>query len=233
MPKQQKTPDTSRLFTASLKPAWDSKKQDDFIKSMTGSANVWIINHDKDTNEQGELIEEHTHFIIEYDTPRKISTVAKLLDCPSNFIRLGQSKKALLRYLTHLDDSDKYQYQANQVKTNTGDYNEQIIANSLTDKQIAEYIKQGKGYELLGLVPVGKLRTIQAFLQYDKTGQINEQLLRVGEQLAFLNEKISNIENMAVGLITGATKTMEQMTNGIIRIADEAKLARIKAQARR
>jgi hypothetical protein len=85
----------------------------------------------------------------------------------------------------------------------------------------------------LGLIPANKLRTIQAFLAYDRSGQINEQLRRVGEQLAFLSDKISNIEQMAVGLITGATKTMEQMTTGIIRIADEAKLARLKAQTKR
>jgi hypothetical protein len=233
MSNQEKTPKSSRLFTASLKPFWDDKKIDDFLKSMTGNAQVWIITHDKDTNEQGEAIEAHTHFIIEYDTPRKISTIANVLDCPDNLVRLGQSKKALLRYLTHLDDQDKYQYDPKAVKTNTGDYNEQILANGLTDKQIATYIQDGKGFELLGLIPANKLRTIQAFLAYDRSGQINEQLRRVGEQLAFLSDKISNIEQMAVGLITGATKTMEQMTTGIIRIADEAKLARLKAQTKR
>jgi hypothetical protein len=148
-------------------------------------------------------------------------------------VRVGQSKKALLRYLTHLDDTDKYQYSPDQVKTNSGDYTETILGNSLSDKQIAEYIKDGKGYELLGIIPANKLRTIQAFLSYDRAGQINNQLKQVGEQLAFLSDKISNIEQMAVGLITGATKTMEQMTTGIIRIADEAKLARIKAAAKR
>jgi hypothetical protein len=233
MSKDKKSPLSSRLFIASLKPVWDEKKVEKFIKSMTGTAQVWVMTHDQDTDEQGELIESHTHFVIEYDTPRKISTVANILDCADNFIRIGESKKGSLRYLCHLDDADKFQYDPKQVKTNTGDYNEQILAGMLSDKQIADYIRDGKGYELLGLVPANKLRTIQAFLSYDRTGQIHSQLQRVGQQLEFLNEKMLNIEQMAVGLINGATKSMESMTNGLFRIADEARLARIKAQTKR
>jgi hypothetical protein len=233
MSKDKKGPLSSRLFIASLKPVWDEKKIEKFIKSMTGTAQVWVMTHDQDTNEDGELIEPHTHFVIEYETPRKISTVANILDCADNFIRIGESKKGSLRYLCHLDDADKFQYDPKQVKTNTGDYNEQILAGMLSDKQIADYIRDGKGYELLGLVPANKLRTIQSFLAYDRTGQINGQLMRVGEQLAFLSDKISNIEQMAIGLINGATKSMEAMTTGVMRIADEARLARIKAQTKR
>jgi hypothetical protein len=233
MSKDKKSPLSSRLFIASLKPVWDEKKVEKFIKSMTGTAQVWVMTHDQDTDEQGELIESHTHFVIEYDTPRKISTVANILDCADNFIRIGESKKGSLRYLCHLDDADKFQYDPKQVKTNTGDYNEQILAGMLSDKQIADYIRDGKGYELLGLVPANKLRTIQAFLSYDRTGQIHSQLQRVGQQLEFLSEKMLNIEQMAVGLINGATKSMESMTNGLFRIADEARLARIKAQTKR
>ena len=233
MPKTQRKADNSRLFTASLKPVWDNKKIDKFIKSMTGSARIWVINHDKDTTGDGELVEAHTHFIIEYETPRKITTVANLLECQTNFVEFGDSKHALLRYLTHKDDPEKFQYSDDEVITNTGNYSEQILAGILTDKQIAEIIKEGKGYDLLGLVPVNKLRTIQAFLSYDRAGQISGQLLKVSEQLSWMTEKISNIEQMAVGLISGATKTMEQMTTGISRIADEAKLARIKASTKR
>jgi hypothetical protein len=233
MSKDKKSPISSRLFIASLKPVWDEKKVDNFIKSMTGTAEVWVMTHDKDTNEDGEPIEPHTHFVIEYETPRKISTVANILDCADNFIRKGESKKGSLRYLCHLDDADKFQYDPKDVKTNTGDYNEQILAGMLSDKQIADYIRDGRGYELLGLVPANKLRTIQAFLAYDRTGQIHSQLLKVGQQIEFLSEKMLNIEQMAIGLINGATKTMESMTTGIMRIADEARLARLKAQTKR
>lgn len=233
MPKNKKKADTSRLFTASLKPEWEKNKIDKFIKSMAGSAKVWVITHNKDQTEQGEPIDPHTHFILEYETPRKLSTVGNLLNVATNFIELGQSKKALLRYLTHKDDPEKFQYSDDEVITNSGNYTDQILAGNLTDKQIAEFIKDGRGYDLLDLVPANKLRTIQAFLSFDRSGQISNQLIKVSDQLTFMNEHIMNIEQMAVGLITGATKTMEQMTTGIIRIADEAKLARIKAAARR
>jgi hypothetical protein len=234
MPKQQKSATTSRLFTSSLKPAWNKQKIEKFLNDYQGTFQAWIINHDKDTNADGEIIENHTHLVNEYDTPRKLTSVANLLQCETNFVEYGKSKKALLRYLTHKDETDKFKYADEEVFTNAdAPYHEQVLANNLSDKEIAEYIKEGKGTDLLGVVNISKLRTIQAFLQYDRTGQIAKQLKDVGEKLETLNTSILNIETMATNLVKGATKTMEQMTTGIIRIADEAKLARLKANAKR
>lgn len=233
MSKIKEKADSSRLFTASLKPYWSKEKAEKFAKSLQGTANVWIITHDKDSNAEGQIIEAHTHVLIEYDTPRKISTVANLLEVETNFIELGKSKKALLRYLTHKDDSDKFQYEDNEVISNYSQpYAELVFANNLTDRQIADLIKEGKGYDLFGLVPANKLRTIQSFLQYDRAGHISRQMQQMLEVLSSVEGRLQNIEQIAVGLITGTTKSIQQFTEGINKIAVEVRLARLKSQGK-
>ena len=80
---------SGRVFIASLKPVWTKEKMQKFVDSMKGTALIYMINHDRDSNpETGELIEPHTHFLIEYQTPRKILTVANLLEVEPNFIEI-------------------------------------------------------------------------------------------------------------------------------------------------
>jgi len=229
---------SGRLFTASLKPAWPKLKIELLMNEMIGVANIWAINHDKDTNEEGEIIEAHTHIVIEYETPRKISTLVKLLNCEPNFIELGKSKKALLRYLTHLDDTDKHRYDPEEVSTNSGiPYAETIIGAFLNDKQIADLIREGKGYELLGVVPTGKLRTIQAFLQYDVSGRISRQLAEQGEMIGALVDTIGSIEQRVDKAMTdisqGVVKVGADLVNALLGIKEEAKAARINKIVKR
>ena len=44
---------TARVFIASLKPAWSREKIEKFVNSLTGTALVYMINHDKDVDEKG------------------------------------------------------------------------------------------------------------------------------------------------------------------------------------
>ena len=90
-----------RVFTCSLKPAWSEIAIEDFVNSLTGTCVVHAITHDKDSDENGEVLEAHTHFLVEYDTPRKLQTVANLFGVEPNFVEVVKSKKAMLRYLTH------------------------------------------------------------------------------------------------------------------------------------
>jgi len=229
---------SGRLFTASVKPAWPKIKIELLMNEMMGVATIWAINHDKDTNEEGEMVENHTHFIIEYETPRKISTLAKLLGCEPNFIILGKSKKALLRYLTHLDDSSKHRYDPEEVLTNSGiPYAETVVGAFLTDRQIADLIREGKGYDLLGVVSTSKLRTIQAFLQYDVSGRISRQLAEQGEMIGSLMDTIGNIENRVDDVLNdfqkGFTKIGTELVSVLMGIREEAKLARINKITKR
>lgn len=179
---------SGRNFTISLKPAWTEEEILNWLAEHKGAFTAYVINHDKDINEEtGEVVEPHTHFYIEYDTPRKISTVANLFKVQSNFVELVSNRKGMLRYLTHMDQETKAKYEPEDVYTNgETDYKTAVLGSLLTDKEIAEYIRNGRGIELLGIVPSHKLRTIQAFLHFDRSGQISAEIQH-------LNRKIDKI----------------------------------------
>ena len=128
---------TGRVFGASLKPAWSEEQIDEFLNKTKGDIMVYLINHDNDLDKNGELVETHTHIYLEYTNPRKITTVANLLEVETNFIEVIRNKKGYLRYLTHMDEKDKYRYQANEVYTNHNQsYEMKVRGNDITDKEI-------------------------------------------------------------------------------------------------
>lgn len=212
-----------RVFTASLKPAWEHDEIEKFLNDMKGTATVFIINHDKDTNELGELIEKHTHVYIEYATPRKITTVANLLNVEPNFIELVKNKKSMLRYLTHKDDLDKYQYDDDEVYTNNSvSYRMTLLGNDLSDKEIAEYIIQGKGMELLGIVSSSKLRTIQALLHYDNSNSQLKEIRALNAKLDAVVETLLKFERYARDTVEQFGNNAEKMANALIQLASLA-----------
>lgn len=197
---------TGRVFSASLKPAWTREKIIDWLAEHKGSFSAYVITHDKDVNlETGEIVEPHTHVYIEYDTPRKVSTVANLLGVEENFIEIVRNKKGMLRYLTHKDQETKIKYDDDEVLTNAEiDYKTAVMGAMLSDKEIAEYIRNGRGLELLGIVPAGKLRTIQAFLHYDRSVAIADEVRRLNDKIDKIvdwTEKCSKLaDNLALAL---------------------------------
>ena len=185
---------TARVFSASLKPAWSSERIVDWLAEHKGAFNAYVINHDRDLNEDGLIVEAHTHFYIEYDTPRKVSTVANLLGVESNFIEIVRNKKGMLRYLTHKDQATKAKYDDDEVYTNAAiDYKTAVMGTGMSDRDIAEYIACGRGFELLGVVPAGKLRTIQAFLHFDTSKQVLAELERLREDVAVMGYTLNKV----------------------------------------
>ncbi len=226
---------TGRNFTASLKPAWNTEKINKILQDLTGTATVWVINHDKDIDtETGELIENHTHILLEYETPRKIGTVANLLEVEPNFIELVKSKKALIRYLTHKDDTDKYQYDDQEVKTNsTIQYADYVMGSNLSDKEIAQYIAEGRGMDLLGVVSSTKLRTIQAFMQFDRTGMMAREISMMRNKLDTMGTALDNISAIATDFQMAAAKGLSSWNDALNRIGDEiAKVRSINTKKR-
>jgi len=195
---------SGRVFIASLKPSWTKEKMRKFVDSMKGTALIYMINHDRDSNpETGELIESHTHFLIEYQTPRKILTVANLLEVEPNFIEICKSKKASLRYLIHLDDREKYQYRHEDViHNNTVEFADLIKGQNLSDKEIASYLMESRGMELLGVVSSSKLRTIQSFIDHERRNKIYNRLGQLEKQnrelLQIMEVNKLNVERLMV-----------------------------------
>ena len=205
---------TGRVFGASLKPAWDENKINEFLNKTKGDIMVYLINHDKDLNEQNELVEVHTHIYLEYTNPRKITTVANLLEVESNFIEVVRNKKGYLRYLTHMDEKNKYRYEASEVYTNhTQSYEMKVRGTTITDKEIAEYIIQGRGMELIGVVAPGRLRTIQSFIHFDNSNQVLQEIRH-------LNKKIDGIVEVVDGVEAFIKNAGELINDGIMSISE-------------
>lgn len=219
---------SSRVFGASLKPAWTIEKINEFLDKTRGDILVFVINHDKDE------VEAHTHIYLEYSTPRKISTVANLLQVESNFIELIKNKKGYLRYLTHKDETDKHFYDDDEVLTNSEvSYSTLVLGNSLTDKEIAQYLIEGRGLDLLGVVPSGKLRTIQSFLHFDSTNMQLQQIRQLNEKMDVMLETFNKIETIALSFANGFNHTLTDMTNGMMSIANEIAKSRQVAITRK
>ena len=220
---------TSRVFSASLKPAWTKEHIIDWLCEHKGSFNAYVITHDKDYNvETGEVIETHTHFYIEYDTPRKVSTVANLLGVEPNFIEIVRNKKGMLRYMTHKDQETKAKYEDEQVYTNAEiDYTTAVMGATMSDKDIAEYIIQGRGIELLGVVPANRLRTIQSFLHFDRSGQIQQEVQALNKKLDTIVDFTQQCRVMADNLVLALQGAGEKTLEGAKELA--AALGKIKA----
>lgn len=222
---------SGRTFTASLKPVLTDDQVKGLFVKTTGMAKVWVIEHDKDTDDNGELIEAHTHVMIEYDTPRKVSTVANLLGVASNFVEVVQSKKAMLRYLIHLDDPDKFQYHMEDVRTNSAiSYEEEVAWSSLSDREIAQLLVEGRGLELLGVVSASKLRTIQAFLQYDKASSLYREIKELNDKMSHVVQVFDDISTLAHAVLDEASPSLERLTHALTTVAKAVDKARLQAQ---
>lgn len=188
----------ARIFTAALKPMWSEEEINDFLTKTTGALIAYIINHDKCRDlETLDKIEGHTHVYIEYTTPRKISTVANLLGVADNFVEIVNNKHAMLRYLTHKDDAEKFKYNDDEVYTNSAvTYSEAILGQTLSDKEIAQMIREGRGVDLLGVVPAHKLRTIQGFLHYEQSNRMYLQVKEMSEKLDRMSEGIDKTREL-------------------------------------
>lgn len=220
---------SGRVFAASLKPHWTNEQIADWLAETKGALSAYVITHDKDYNtETGETVEPHTHIYIEYDTPRKITTVAKLLAVAPNFVEVVRNKKGMLRYLTHKDVETKAKYSDSEVQTNADiDYNTAVMGATMSDKDIADYIKQGRGMELLGVVSANRLRTIQSFLHFDRSGQIQQEVQALNKKLDTIVDFTQECRVMADNLVQALQGAGEKTLQGAKELAFA--LSRIKA----
>lgn len=212
-------PKTARTFATSLKPALTKSEIEKIVNSLTGTAKVYAITHDKD-----EGVDAHTHFVLDYKTPRAISTVANIFEVESNFIEVVRNKKGMLRYLIHLDDKNKYQYDADEVISNDKiKFTDVLLGDTLSDREIADFITKGKGYELIGIVPAGKLRTIQGFLHFDNSNRTIQELKALNAKFDAMSETINKVGLIADSFVSSIDASKQELLNGFRMIADSIK----------
>ena len=79
--------------------------------------------HDKDTNPTGEPKKPHYHVIIMFDGKKTIEQATEIFDSINGVgCEKVKSIRGYARYLCHLDNPEKYQYETSEVQCIASDY---------------------------------------------------------------------------------------------------------------
>ena len=105
-----------------------------------------LITHDKDVNEDGELLKPHIHVVIKLDNTQEDTALEKNLGLRSGLVHTIFSLKGSLEYLIHLNNPEKYQYSLNDVE---GD-----LKSTLEDFLIGEIPEAERFKHLLDLLDI-------------------------------------------------------------------------------
>lgn len=108
------------------------------------------ILHDKDTKDDGSLKPPHYHFRVFSDLQKTLSAWSKLFDVAENYVEKLDDKRLSIRYLIHLDNKEKYQYNENCIVTNIEDIDRYFKNNRIEEdiqlKKIFSFIDEQHGY---------------------------------------------------------------------------------------
>lgn len=121
-----------------------------------------------------------------------------------------------------MDEEDKHRYQADEVYTNHNQsYEMLVLGNSITDKEIAEYLKQGRGMELLGLVSASRLRTIQSFIHFDTSNFVLDEIRQLNRKIDTIVEIANDVEKIASNAVNMVQSGLLSMSESFEIIANE------------
>lgn len=107
---------------------------------------AYII-HDKDITEEGELKKPHFHCFVEIPYNPHKTTIQLFQETETYINILEKSKrlylqpikniKAFTQYLIHKNETNKYKYQKEEIKTNREDFINEMIEATLKDAKIS------------------------------------------------------------------------------------------------
>lgn len=99
-----------RNYMFILYPEWPN--YDEILQDLKGSFKRYAyILHKPEQDEK----KPHTHFLLFLDNPRTIESISKRVDIPLNLVKRVKSIRGACRYLTHIDNEDKIQYDLTEV----------------------------------------------------------------------------------------------------------------------
>lgn len=114
--------------------------------------------HDKDVNATGEAKKEHYHVLLMFGGVKSYDQVlefVKPLNCP--IPTRCHNAKALVRYMAHLDNPDKYQYNISDIISHGGVDIAELLRPSSSErygmiKEMLEFIKENHINEFQDLI---------------------------------------------------------------------------------
>lgn len=119
--------------------------------------------HDKDTNPSGEPKKAHYHVLLMFEGPKDFDNQVKPI-----FDEIGgvgrenvNSARGYSRYLCHMDNPEKYQYEPSEVRQ-LGGANFMLVTQLPTDDikilgDIFQYIRENEIYSLAELLDLSKI----------------------------------------------------------------------------
>lgn len=141
--------------------------------------------HDKDINPNGELKKAHYHVLVMFEGPKDFDTQVKPIFDEIGAVgrEMVNSARGYARYLCHLDNPEKTQYNASEVHSMGGaDY--YAITNLPTDnrKMLAEimgYIQDNEIYSFAEFIDISRLHHPEWFtLIVNSNGWIVKEFIK-------------------------------------------------------
>lgn len=114
--------------------------------------------HDMDLRADGTPKKSHYHVLLNFDSvksPAQMEDIAEILHAP--YPERVQSLKGYARYLTHMDDPDKAQYDADDVILLSG-FDRELVSRSKKERrydcisEMIRYVKETNTTELVELL---------------------------------------------------------------------------------
>lgn len=148
----------SRVHMLLLYP--DNETHFQAMETVKQSYDYAAILHDKDRDENGNLKKPHWHVVLRFQQATWSSAICKNLGIETNYIEDVKKFDNAMLYLIHYNDSDKAQYDRQEVFGNLS-----IKLNEIINK--GEKTEGEKVYELIEFIENcgGKL-TIKEFSKY-------------------------------------------------------------------
>lgn len=107
---------------------------------------IWI-KHDKDLDDEGNVKKPHYHFVIQLKNACTLSSMAKRLEMNENMLEYVKNVNSSLKYLIHFKDDNKYNYDKEDVQSNSEKLKRRFL--DLVSKDTPETDKMVGIYEFI------------------------------------------------------------------------------------
>ena len=124
MPKPREPPTKSKYFCAILYPDSKTYDADNVINELAKALLTFAVSpiHDKDVKDDGSLKKGHYHLLVAYSSATTLNNIRSwfktcgLPESELHSVRVCASGVSYFRYLTHLDNPEKVQYDCKDIR---------------------------------------------------------------------------------------------------------------------
>lgn len=95
--------------------------------------------HNKDIDQEtGELKKEHTHVVIMLENARTLESISKEINIEQNRVERVRNKRKMIRYLIHMDNKEKTQYNKDNIISNCLEKIEKYLKENNETSEVKE-----------------------------------------------------------------------------------------------